>query len=119
MSAHTTTLEFFGSAPVEFGSFPAESFTDWLGAVCMNVADPLLLPQMRDVTAEDFAAQSPAAVLALAMDEGQPDRTRLAALGALRIAFDAYAEEAAKKRDLLHRQMGDPMEALRAMGVKV
>lgn len=113
---HTTTLEFFDGSTAEFGSFPAESFTDWLSAECMNVHDPLLVPQLREVTAEDFAVQSPAAVLAVAMDEGQPDRARLAALGALRIAFDAYAEQAAKRR-ALDARMGNPLAALAALGV--
>ena len=42
MSAHTTTLEALDGSTVDFGSFPADSFADWLGAACMGCAAPLL-----------------------------------------------------------------------------
>lgn len=95
---YITTLEFLDGSEVDFGSFPAESFTDWLGAECHAADDPLFVAQMHSVTAEDFAGQSTAAILSVAMDEGQPARTRLAALGALRISFDAFSEEEEKRR---------------------
>jgi hypothetical protein len=114
---YSTTLEAFDGSTADMGSFPAESFSDWLGAVCMNVADPLLTAQRKGITAEDLAAWPAADVLALVMDEGQPDRSRLAALGALRIAFDAYTEQA-RKQDALRPLMGNPMAALRALGVR-
>jgi hypothetical protein len=121
---HTTTLEFLDGSTAELGSFPAEEFTDWLGAACMSVADPLLVPQLREVTAADFAAQSPAAILAVAMDEGQTDRARLAALGALRIGFDKAMAEAEAYRNSPERQdalaaiMGDVIAKFNALQVR-
>jgi len=101
---------------MSFGTFPADDFTDWLGAACMSARDPDFGPPLRDVTADDFANFPIPSILALAMDEGQPQRTRIVALEALRIAFDRFLAEQRAEAD---RKALDPEHQARMAALMV
>lgn len=121
-------IEFLDGEAAEFPGFPAEGFADWLTVACSGAGDVLLPPRMDTVTAADLGAQSPAALVGLTFDGGQPAQTRIAAIEALRAAFDAAraADEARMLADLrcperraaLDAVMGDVIQQFNALKVR-
>ena len=60
-----------------------DTFSDWLSAKCMGVAQVREQRVLREVTAEDFTAWPVGRLIALLFDVGQPDMTIRAARDAI------------------------------------
>ncbi len=89
MSAAATRQEALRELAADLAYWPddridVDTFTDCLSAECFSAVGVEPEPQIRDVTAEDFADAGAARLLAIALDAGQPDRTRCIALDVLR-----------------------------------
>jgi len=71
-----------------FGTLPIAALADWMDDQCAGVGHVALVPQLRCITSADLTAQTVPGLLAVAFDEGQPNRARLAALDAILAKFN-------------------------------
>jgi hypothetical protein len=72
-------------------SLPIGALADWMNEECAGVAHVALVPQLRCITSADLTAQTVPGLLAVAFDEGQTSRARLAALDAILAKFNTPA----------------------------